>query len=195
MKLFARLVSYLFNPFFFFLIMPFFVVYKQTASELYAIKWMVFSSVFVFMGVLLILFEFLKGDFSDFDISKKEQRQKFFLVLLVLGLVYLSVALLFKGPFFSISIISLGIAFGIVIFAIVSKFLKASIHVGVVCAFVVSMSILYGLRALYVIIWLVPLLIWARIYLKKHTPIEVFAGGIIGTGITILTFILGKGLL
>lgn len=195
MKLFARLVSYLFNPFFFFLVMPFFVVYKQTASELYAIKWMIFSSVFISIGILLIVFEVLKGEFSDFDISKKEQRQKFFFILLVLGLIYLSIALLFKGPFFSISIISLGIAFGIIIFAIISKFLKASIHVGVVCAFVVSMSILYGIGALYATIWLVPLLIWARIYLKKHTPVEVLAGGVIGIGITFLTFILGKGLL
>lgn len=195
MKLFARFLSYIFHPVFFFLIMPFLVVYRQTSSELYAIKWTVFSSVFIFFGLLLILFEVIKGDFSDFDVSKKEQRQKFFMILLILGLVYLSSAFIFKGVFFSLSFISLGITLGIIIFAIISRFTKASIHVAVSCAFVLSMSLFYGKGVFSAIVWLVPLIMWARLYLKKHTVSEVFAGGILGILITLLTFFAGKGLL
>src|SRR3989344_1156826 len=120
MKLFARLISYLFHPVLFFLVMPFFIVYRQTDSGFYAAKWMVFSAVFIFMGVMLILFETLRGDFSDVDISRKEQRRKFFLILLVLGTIYLAASLFFKDIFFPLSFISLGILLGILLFTLLN---------------------------------------------------------------------------
>lgn len=195
MTLFARFVSYLFHPVLFFLIMPFFIVYRQTDSGLYAMKWMIFSSVFIFIGVMLILFETLRGDFSDVDISKKEQRQKFFLILLVLGAIYLAASLFFKGIFFPLSFISLSILLGILIFTLLNGYVKASIHVAVACGFVLSMKILFGESVLLVTLWLVPLIAWARLYLKKHTVTEVISGGVAGTCITVFTFIIGKYLL
>ena len=195
MKLFARLISYLFHPVLFFLVMPFFIVYRQTASGLYAMKWMLFSSVFIFMGVMIIIFETVKGDFSDFDVSKREQRMKFYTILFVLGVLYLSVALFFKGIFFPLSFISVGIALGLIIFAFVSERIKASIHVGTACAFVVSMYILYGGTAFISALWIVPLVGWARWYLKKHTMMEMLIGGILGILITLLTYFLGANIL
>lgn len=192
MKLFAKFLSYLFHPILFFLIMPFFVVYRQTESSLYAIKWMVFSSVFILFGVMAILFETLKGDFSDFDISQKEQRMKFYMIMFIIGFVYLFAALYFKGIFFPLSIISLGIALGLIIFAFVSHYIKASIHVAVASAFVATIALLYKNGSIIEIGLIVPLIAWARIILKRHTLFEVFIGGLLGIVITLITFFLGK---
>ncbi len=185
--LFARFLSYFFHPVLLFLIMPFFVVYRQTDSELYAIKWMLFSSVFILFGVMIILFETLDGDFSDFDISKRQERFKFYLISFLLGIIYLVPALFFKGIFFPLSFITLGITAGLVTLAVISKYTKASVHTAVVCAFVLSIAILYGSATLLVTFWMVPLVAWARITLKKHNWLEVFLGALVGITITILT--------
>ena len=192
MKLFAKFISYLFHPVLFFLIMPFFIVYRQTESGMYAIKWMVFSSVFILFGVMTILFETLKGDFSDFDISHKEQRVKFYMIIFVIGATYLFAALYFKGIFFPLSIISLGIVLGLIIFAFVSHYVKASIHVAVSSAFVATIALLYRNGSITEVGWIVPLVAWARITLKRHTFSEVFVGGVLGEAIAAITFILGK---
>ncbi|OGH18071.1 MAG: hypothetical protein A3F31_03995 [Candidatus Levybacteria bacterium RIFCSPHIGHO2_12_FULL_38_12] len=192
MKLFAKFISYLFHPVLFFLIMPFFIVYRQTESGMYAIKWMVFSSVFILFGVMTILFETLKGDFSDFDISHKEQRVKFYMIIFVIGATYLFAALYFKGIFFPLSIISLGIVLGLIIFAFVSHYVKASIHVAVSSAFVATIALLYRNGSITEVGWIVPLVAWARITLKRHTFSEVFVGGVLGVAIAAITFILGK---
>ncbi|MCL4353100.1 hypothetical protein M1615_01345 [Patescibacteria group bacterium] len=102
-KILARFISYIFHPVLFFLIMPFFVVYRQTASSLYALKWMSFSSVFILFGVMIILFETVEGKFSDFDISNKVERSKFYLILSVLGLSYFALSLFIRGIFFPLS--------------------------------------------------------------------------------------------
>lgn len=195
MKLFARLVSYLFHPVLFFLTMPFFIVYRHTESEMYALKWMIFSSVFIFIGVMLIIFETIKGDFSDFDVSKKEQRRKFFLTLLVLGVLYLITAVVLKGIFFPLSFITLGLSIGIIIFAFISKYIKASIHAAASCSFVLTLYILFGIQAFYACVWFIPLVAWARLYLKRHTIFEVISGGLLGFLITVITYIMGKYIL
>ncbi len=191
-RLLARFLSYLFHPVLFFLVMPFFVVYKQTDSGLYAAKWMFFSSIFIFIGIMLILFEMLRGDFSDFDISKKEQRTKFFIILFFLGVIYLAIAMYFKGIFFPLSFISLGIAFGVVLFALVNRLIKASIHVAVSSGFVVSMYLLFGEEMFLLTLWIVPVVGWARVLLKRHSIGEVISGGLLGTAITMVTFIVGE---
>ncbi len=194
-KILARFFSYIFHPVLFFLIMPFFIVYKETASGLYAIKWMIFSSVFILFGVMIILFETIEGDFSDFDISKKGERFKFYIILAVLGLVYFSLSLFFKGIFFPLSLISLSILLGIIVFAFVNRFVKASIHTAVIFAFVISMSLMYGVTAFLLSFWMIPLVAWARIYEKKHTAWEVLLGGFLGSIITLITFSVGKAIL
>ena len=131
-------------------------------------------------------------DFSDFDISHKEQRVKFYMIIFVIGATYLFAALYFKGIFFPLSIISLGIVLGLIIFAFVSHYVKASIHVAVSSAFVATIALLYRNGSITEVGWIVPLVAWARITLKRHTFSEVFVGGVLGVAIAAITFILGK---
>ena len=192
MKFFARFVSLLFNPIVFFLIMPFLVVYRQTQSSTYALKWQIFSSIFLFLGLVLFVVGRIKGAFSDEDVSKREERYKFYILLYILGFAYFLIAILLKGAFFPLSIITFGIILGILVFNFVNRFIKASIHVAVSVAFVITIGFLYGWIYLFLILWIVPLTFWARIVSKRHTAKEAIIGAILEVIITLTTALIGK---
>lgn len=192
MILFAKFVSLLFNPIVFFLIMPFLVVYRQTQSGTYALKWQIFSSIFLFLGLVLFIIGRIKGAFSDEDVSKREERYKFYILLYILGFAYFLIAIFLKGVFFPLSIITFGIILGILVFNFVNRFIKASIHVAVSVAFVITIGFLYGWIYLLLTLWIVPLIFWARIVSKRHTVKEAIIGAILGLIITLATVLIGK---
>lgn len=188
----ARFLSFMFHPLFFSLIMPFFIEYRHTQNGVYALKWFIFTSAFIFFGAFLILFGVWKKVFSDFDISRREERYKFYLILLFLAFSYFMTTIAFKGTLFPLSIIGYGIIIGIFAFDALNYFMKASVHTAVVTAFVLSMGILYGFWVAVLIFWLIPIIVWARIKIKKHTPLEIIAGAFLGIFITLFTLFLGK---
>lgn len=194
-ELLARFISVIFNPVLFFFLMPYIIVFRQTASVPSAIKWAVFSSLFTIIAVTLLLIGRLKGVFSDKDLSVKEEREEFYLIALALAFSYLMISIFFKGLFFHLSIVSLGIFLGIIVFSFINLYLKASIHMAVSCAFIVSILIFYGTDAFISLLWVIPIVAWARLKLKKHTPREIIAGTALGIAITLLTFIMARQIL
>lgn len=191
----AKLLSYIFNPIIFFVLMPYLVVYKQTGNSLYALKWGAFSILFVVFGLLIVVIGRKRGHFSDFDLSKREERSKFYLLLWPLLIVYVISSIFFKGILFPLSIISVGIVVGLLIYEFINTKIKASIHVGVAVAFVVGIGILYGWQYFILTAWIVPVVAWSRMILKRHTILEVITGGILGILTTCITILIGKMLL
>lgn len=187
----AILLSYIFHPVVFVLLMPYFLIYRQTTSILYALKWEIFSALFIFLGVILVVLEKRRGIFSDFDLSKRNERWKFFLIVLSPSSLYFVFSFFLKGMFFSTTLTSFGVILALFMFAVANKFIKPSIHTGVACAYVLSVALLYGPIAFLLTFWMIPVIVWARLTLKKHTVNEVLVGGIIGTAITLLTFLVG----
>lgn len=188
----AEIISYLFHPVLFFLLMPFFVVYRYTDNGIYALKWMIFSSLFIISGMGAVFIGRLRGNYSDFDLSKKEERARFFKMLLFLGFIYLGIALFFKGFRYPMSIISLGIAIGILCFIVVNHYIKASLHVGVATAFVITLTFLYGQNAFLLLLPVLPVVMWSRFILKRHSPYEMVVGGILGVIIPYVTFLIAR---
>lgn len=192
MRNFAKLVSYIFHPVVFFFIMPFLVVYRQTANGTYALKWQVFTSSFIFVAILIVLLERWRGIFTDSDLSNKKEREKFYTLMWPLGFSYMAAAFFFKGIFFPLSIIAVGIVFGMLMFMLVTLFVRASIHTAVACGFVLSIGILFGQVAFLTVVWIPILVAWSRLVLTKHTLAEVIIGGALGVVITSLTFFVGR---
>lgn len=191
-KLIAEFISYLFHPVIFFLLMPFLIVYRKTEDSLYALKWFSFSFLFIAIGIIVVMIGKKRGIFSDYDITQGRQRYEFFLQLLFFGFVYISIAILFKGIFFPISLISIGIGCGIVLFALVNPYIKASIHLAVSCAFVLTIGVYFGWQFFLGTVFIIPALFWSRSILKKHTHLEMVIGAILGIVITLVTLLLGK---
>lgn len=189
-RLFAKIVSLVFNPVIFLFSLPFIVVYKQTESISYALKWQLFSGFFVVIGLLIIYLGIRRGIFSDIDLSQKKEREEFYYFALVLSFFYLIISLFFKGIFFYLSIVGLGIFLAIIIFTFVNKFIKASIHLASLCAFITTITILFGINYFWLTFWIIPLVSWSRLYLKKHTKKELILGSILGILITLATFLM-----
>lgn len=191
----AKLLSFIFNPLVFFLLMPYLVVLKQTNDHIAALRWAVFSAAFVIIGLIIVVIGKLRGTFSDFDLSKRNERAKFYLMLWPLLISYVAAAFLFRGMFFSLSIIAVGIVIGLVLFELVNRKIKASIHIGVAVAFAMAIGILFGWFYFGITILIVPILAWSRLILKRHTIEEVFTGAFLGTIITGITVVLAQFIL
>lgn len=191
MRKFATIISFILNPLFIAYLVPFLIVYKYTDSGWYALKWTLFISLFVVLGISYLFYGRLRGYFSDFDISKRKERFRFYRLVFILSLIFLIISLLLKGFTFPLSILAFGITIGIISYSIVNRKIKASGHIGVLCAFEVVLYFLFGLEAFVLTVWAVPFLAWSRLYLKRHTMSEIIAGAFLGVGVSLFTFFIG----
>lgn len=189
---FAKIVSIIFHPAILILLLPFLIVYRQTENSLYAVKWQMFSSLFVFLAGFLVLLGERRGIFSDSDLSKRKERGRFYVMVIVLLTFYILIVVLLKGLLIAPVFIGFGALFGVLIFTMLNHFFKISVHTGASCAFVITVGILYGINAFFAVIWILPLIIWARLKLKEHTLWEAVSGATLGGLITIVTYFIGK---
>lgn len=191
----AEIASIVFHPLLFILLIPFLVVYKETANVLYGLKWLIFVCFFLFASLFVFFLiqpiEFL----TDFDISQRQKRPVFYTVGLLFAILFFLVAVFLKGIFFPLTIVSLGIILGIIIFELANFYLKVSIHNAIVTAFSITFGILFGYWTFVFFAWLPILMIWSRVTLKKHTFLEALTGCILGGVVTLLTFAIAKMLL
>jgi len=189
---FAEFISTIFHPVIFILSIPFFVVYRQTDSGLYALKWTAFTSAFILIGVMFYLYGRFKGYYTDHDLSIREQRHSFYAMALISALLYFLAAVFFKGIFFPLSIIALGVMLGVIVFELVTYYIKASVHFAAVFGWIVAMWLIYGITPAMASLWIIPLVGWSRLTLRRHTRSELFVGALLGTIVTIFTYVLGR---
>jgi len=191
--LFARFISFIFNPYFLILPIPYLLVMRETGDSTYAIKWGLFTLCFLGAIGMSVLLAVKKGYFTDLDISKREQRPLLFTLLAFFALLYLCGLYLYRGPlvlFISLS----GIFFSLLIFSFVNTRIKASIHVASITALIFAFSVLYGGVFLFLLV-LIPLIAWSRVKIRRHSELEVLVGGILGILIPLVMFLVFKVLL
>ncbi len=191
----AHLISTIFHPIVFAVLFPFLLIYHQTGDFFSATRWMIFSVAFIIMTGFTFLVVRPDEVLHDFDVSKREKRPVFYGIMIVFSSLYFLAAFILRGIFYPLSIVALGIIVGIGLFDLVNTRVKASVHGGVVAAYMVTMTIFYGYFGLLATLPLPILMAWSRISLKKHTPVEYISGVFLGCIITIGTFVLGKALL
>ena len=138
---------------------------------------------FVIAGVLL-------GVFSNFDVSKKEERPLLFSFSAFAAFCYLLSILILHGP--KILLVGLfAFILGLAVIIIVNKWIKASIHVATATAAFLFMGIVYR-GYFFLLLALIPVLAWSRIKTKEHTPMETIIGGILGIVITLIVYFISK---
>ncbi len=191
----AQVISLIFHPVIFLLLTPFIIVYHQSLDFDDGLKWVIFSAVFLFLGLFTFFFLRPAQFITDFDISKRENRPLFYTVALCFALLYFFVSVILKGIFFPLSLVALGIIFGIIIFEGANFYLKVSVHSALAAAYVVTVGLLYGFTAFFLICWIPLAVAWARLTLKKHARREVLCGIVIGILIPLITFAVVKILL
>ena len=175
----AKIVSLVSSPSLIIIPLTYGVIFKSTSNITYSLRWTFISMFFVFLAGLFILYGVVKGYYSNFDISKREQRGSIFAFAIALTIIYMMVIVIFKGPN-SILLSLLGFLLGIAVISAVNTKVKASIHLAVFSSVSVALGILYG-GVFWALLILAPLVAWSRIRLKKHILSETIIGAVLGT--------------
>jgi hypothetical protein len=172
---------------------PYLVILFGTAGIVYARSepenFWTYLTISIFFSTILpalyVVYGIKKGFISDVHVMEREQRGGPFAVAIAGG--FLSALILFLiGSPASVWTLSLIMSVnGIVIWLITFK-TKISVHVSVLAATVLGASILHpNVKPLY-IVWLVPALMWARWYRRRHTIWQGLGGAITASVITSL---------
>ena len=175
----AYFISFILNPLFILVFLPFFLVYKSTGSISDAIGWTAYSFMFLLAVGLFMIHGVKKKLFTDLDVSKREQRPLLFTYLFVVGILYVAGLYVFNAPDI-LSIMAIGMMSGLLIVSIVNRWIKASIHISILSALVLGVAFGYGGLS-YLFFILIPLVAWSRVKIKRHTIMETLVGFIIGS--------------
>ncbi len=186
----ARVISFISNPIFIFIALPFFLVYKTTRDIAAAWIWTIYTLVFLFIFVSFVLIGVRGKFFSDIDVSNRQQRPILYFAGSVLLILYLIILNILHGPLI-LFITSFGIILGILIASVINMKIKASVHVAAISGLITSLSIVYQGYYLLLLL-LIPLIAWSRVKIKRHTVPEVVIGGILGSLLSLIMYFIIK---
>jgi hypothetical protein len=187
---FARVVSFLLGPVFTLFPIVFILVAKFSHDYSHALKWTMLSYIFILAVALFIVLGVMVGLFSNFDVSKREQRPLLFIVTTIVSFCYLLFLYIFNGP--KILFVGLlAVILGLISVAIINRWIKASIHLATATAAFLLIGMVYK-GYFFLFLSLIPLLAWARIKTKEHSLIETIIGCILGIVITLIVYLISK---
>jgi hypothetical protein len=190
MNRFARAVSFLLGPAFTLFPIIFISVAKFSHDYSHALKWTIISYAFVLPVVLFVIAGVMLGYFSNFDVSKKEQRPLLFSFCAAVMFCYFLFLFIFNGP--KILYVDLfAIVLGLLVIVVVNKWIKASIHLATLTSAVLFIEIIYK-GYTFLLLGLIPLLAWSRVKTKEHSVKETIIGTILGIVITLLVYLIIK---
>jgi hypothetical protein len=128
-----------------------------------------------------------RGWVGDMEMTRRSERPRFILVSLGSDVFALMVLWAGHGPQLLFVIVLTYLCLAIVMLTI-SSFWKISMHMAGVGGFSTALLFVFGLPALPAFLSL-PLVAWARLHRRKHTPAQLAAGAVAGAAVTTLVFV------
>ena len=185
----ARILSTIFNPFLTALAL-FVILADVSASDTVDFWRLLFlSTFFTSIGPMLYVFWLYATDrVSDLDMSVRSERETVFATFVIFYLLGAVALWLTHSPRLLIAAM-VGYFASTVIVGYITRYWKISTHALGITAPLVALTLLYGRQPLPFLV-LIPMVCWARVYLKSHTVMQVVAGALLGTFSTGLFFYL-----
>ncbi|MGI6103530.1 MAG: hypothetical protein ACOYBJ_02835 [Patescibacteria group bacterium] len=185
---FAYLVSAAFSPY---VVLPVLAVGVTWRLAPDAPSFLLWTSVTLFFLSLVpaayITHRVRSGALTDIHIMVREQRSTAFLVFFLSGAVGIGVLWqLGASPVF-LGLAGLVCANGFVA-ALVSLVWKISLHNWVLTGAITAFAILSGERWVWLLLLLVPFVIWARVARERHTVVQGVAGAVVGILLTACSY-------
>ena len=118
-----------------------------------------------------------KGKVSDWDITKKEERKaiyQFSIASHLLGIL----AVFLLGQIFLVKLLMVLWVVSVV-FMVVNIYWKISVHAGVNAFLMVLLNNFYGWKIFGGLMVVLLLVLWSRVYLRKHSITQVMAGALV----------------
>jgi membrane-associated phospholipid phosphatase len=183
----ARILSTIFNPFLTALAL-FVILADANAPDTYSFWRLLFlSTFFTSIGPMLYVFWlYSTGRISDLDMSVRTEREVVFSTFVVFYGVGSATLWMVHAPRVMVAAM-VGYFVSTLIVGYITRFWKISTHAVGITAPLVALFLLFGRPPLPFFV-LIPMVCWARVYLKAHTIAQVLAGAALATVTTILFF-------
>ena len=183
----AHVISTIFNPFVTALVLFVIMSARVAHDTLDFWRWMLISISFTsLLPLLYILWLYLTDRISDLDMSDREERAAVFGAFTVfygLGTIVLA---FMHGPAPLIATMA-GYTASTAGVQFITRYWKISTHALGIAAPLVAVVYMYGARPLPFLV-LIPIVCWARIYLKAHTLGQVIGGAALAASSVALFF-------
>jgi membrane-associated phospholipid phosphatase len=178
----ARILSTIFNPFL--TALALFVILALIGAKNTLDFWRLLfvSTFFTSLGPMLYVFWLYATDrISDLDMSVRVEREMVFTAFVIFDLCGAAALWILQAPRLMIAAM-LGYLVSTLVVQYITRYWKISTHALGITAPLVALTLLYGRQPLPFMI-LIPMVCWARVYLKAHTVMQVIAGA----GLAIVT--------
>jgi hypothetical protein len=186
-KRIANLTSNILNPFLVSLAIIWLISFTATSSTVDAIKWALISMALSVVPVFLVLVYLTRnGKLDSIFTNVRRQRTKVYLLASLCALAGFIVLYYLRAPSLLVAAFTAGLS-AIVIFMCVNLWWKISLHTAFIAASVTVLVVLYGWIAT-ISVALVPLIAWARIEQKHHSPAQAAAGALLAALVVVLVF-------
>ena len=183
----ARSLSTIFNPFL--TAFALFAILAHIGAKETVEFWRLLfvSTFFVSLGPMLYVFWLYATDrISDLDMSVREQREMVFSAFVIFDAFGVAVLWLMHAPRLMIAAM-LGYLASTLIVQYITRYWKISTHALGITAPLAALTLLYGRQPLPFLV-LIPMVCWARVYLKAHTLMQVLAGAALAVATTAFFF-------
>jgi membrane-associated phospholipid phosphatase len=183
----ARILSTIFNPFLTALALFVILAYAGSPDTYTFWRLLFFSTFFTSIGPMLYVFWlYASGRISDLDMSVRAEREVVFSIFVVFYAVGSAVLWLCHAPRVMVAAM-LGYFVSTLIVGYITRYWKISTHALGITAPLIALFLLYGRPPLPFFV-LIPMVCWARVYLRAHTVAQVLAGAGLATVTTMLFF-------
>jgi membrane-associated phospholipid phosphatase len=183
----ARILSTVFNPFL--TALALFIILAHTTADgtLDFWKLLFLSTFFTSLGPMLYVFWLYGSDrISDLDMSVRHEREAVFSAFVLFYLLGAIALWLTRAPLLMIAAMA-AYTLSTLIVQYITRYWKISTHALGITAALAVLTLLYGNQTLPFLV-LIPMVCWARVYLKAHTQLQVIAGAALAIGSTLLFF-------
>jgi membrane-associated phospholipid phosphatase len=189
----ARILSTIFNPFLTALAL-FVILAHIGAKDTFDFWRLLFvSAFFTSLGPMLYVFWLYASDrISDLDMSLRSERELVFTAFVVFDFCGAAALWLLHAPKLMIAAM-LGYFVSTLVVQYITRYWKISTHAIGITAPLVALTLLFGRQPLPFMV-LIPMVCWARVYLRAHTIAQVLAGvalAILTTGFFFSVFHIG----
>jgi membrane-associated phospholipid phosphatase len=179
----ARILSTIFNPFLTALALFVILAHIGAKDTLDFWRLLFISTFFTSIGPMLYVFRLYAIDrISDLDMSVRAQREMVFTAFVIFDACGAAALWLAHAPRLMIAAM-LGYLVSTIVVQYITRYWKISTHAIGITAPLAALTLLYGRQPLPFLV-LIPMVCWARVYLKAHTIAQVIAGAALAVATT-----------
>jgi membrane-associated phospholipid phosphatase len=183
----ARILSTIFNPFLTALAL-FVILALIGAKDTFEFWRLLFiSTFFTSIGPMLYVFWLYASDrISDLDMSVRTEREMVFTTFVIFDFFGATALWLVHAPRLMIAAM-LGYLVSTLVVQYITRYWKISTHALGITAPLAALTLIYGRQPLPFMV-LIPMVCWARVYLRAHTIMQVVAGAVLAIATTAFFF-------